>query len=384
MISTSVIELDRTALANNLGFIRKNIHRRSKISAVVKGNAYGHGITEFVTMAQAEGIDHFSVFSADEAEEVFKSKNPGTKIMIMGWLDNDQVEWAIENDIEFYIFDLNFVYETIQYAKKAGKAAKVHIEVETGMNRTGFKKKSLNKLLKIIDSNKGCFEINGLCTHYAGAESIANYVRIQKQIRSFNHIYRDLLSKNIEPKIRHSACSAAAMNYPGTCLYIVRIGIMQYGFWPSPETFIQYAHRKADKTDPLTRVLKWKSRIMTIKEVKEGEFISYGTNYLAQEDKKIAIIPVGYSSGYSRVLSNQGRVLINETFANVIGLVNMNMMIVDVSLIPSVKRGDEVVLIGKQGDLEITVNSFSAMSDTMNYELLARLPQNIERRIVNN
>ena len=122
---------------------------------------------------------------------------------------------------------------------------------------------------------------------------------------------------------------------------------------------------------------------MTIKEVKEGDFISYGTNYLAQEDKKIAIIPVGYSSGYSRVLSNQGRVLINETFADVIGLVNMNMMIVDVTLIPSVQRGDEVVLIGKQGDLEITVNSFSAMSDTMNYELLVRLPQNIERRIVN-
>lgn len=383
MTSTSVIELKRSALANNLDFIRNNIHKHSKISSVVKGNAYGHGINEFVSLAEKEGIDHFSVFSADEAELVFNCKKPGTTIMIMGWLENEQVEWAVENDVEFYIFDLRFVHEAIEASKKVKKPAKVHIEVETGMNRTGFKNKSLKKVINLIDDNKECFNIKGLCTHYAGAESIANHVRIQKQIRNFNRIYRNLVSKGIEPDIRHTACSAAAMNYPVTCMDMVRIGILQYGFWPSPETFIQYALRKTDKTDPLIRVLKWKSKIMTIKDVKEGDFISYGTNYLAQENKRIAIIPVGYSSGYSRVLSNQGRVLINETFADVIGLVNMNMMIVDVTLIPSVKRGDEVVLIGKQGDLEITVSSFSAMSDTMNYELLVRLPENIERRIVN-
>lgn len=383
MLTTSLIELKRSALAKNLDFIRKNIRDRSKISSVVKGNAYGHGIREFVCLAESEGIDHFSVFSADEAEKVFKCKKPGTGIMIMGWLEGEQVEWAIRNDIEFYMFDLDFVNETVEAARKAGKPARVHIEVETGMNRTGFKARNLNKLVGIINANRECFDVRGICTHYAGAESIANHVRIQKQIRNFNSIHRKLLTKGLQPAIRHTACSAAAMNYPGTCMDMVRIGIMQYGFWPSPETFIQYANKRTDKTDPLTRVLKWKSKIMTIKEVKQGEFISYGTNYLAQEDKKIAIIPVGYSSGYSRILSNQGRVLINETYSNVIGLVNMNMMIVDVTLIPSVKRGDEVVLIGKQGDLEISVNSFSAMSDTMNYELLVRLPQNIERKIVN-
>ncbi len=383
MATTSVIELKRSALANNLNFIRNHINSRSKISSVIKGNAYGHGIKEFLSLAESEGIDHFSVFSADEAEKIFNCKKPGTGIMIMGWIEDEQIEWAIENDIEFYIFDLHFVSEVIEASKKVNKPAKVHIEVETGMNRTGFINKSLKKLLSLIDENRECFNIRGLCTHYAGAESIANHVRIQKQIRNFKRIYKNLASSGINPGMCHTACSAAAMNYPGTCMDMVRIGILQYGFWPSPETFIQYAHRQTDKTDPLTRVLKWKSKVMTIKEVKEGDFISYGTNYLAQEDKKIAIIPVGYSSGYSRVLSNQGRVLINESFADVLGLVNMNMMIVDVTLIPSVKRGDEVVLIGKQGDLEITVNSFTAMSDTMNYELLVRLPQNIERRIVN-
>ncbi len=383
MATTSVIELKRSALANNLNFIRNHINSHSKISSVVKGNAYGHGIKEFVNLAEGEGIDHFSVFSADEAEQVSKCKKPDTRIMIMGWIEDEQVEWAIENDIELYIFDLDFVNEVIEASKKVNKPAKVHIEVETGMNRTGFMNKSLKKLLSLIDDNSKCFNIRGICTHYAGAESIANYVRIQKQIRNFNRICKNLASNGINPHIRHTACSAAAMNYPVTCMDMVRIGILQYGLWPSPETFIQYAHRQTDKTDPLIRVLKWKSKVMAIKEVKAGDFISYGTNYLAQEDKKIAIIPVGYSSGYSRVLSNQGRVLINESFADVLGLVNMNMMIVDVTLIPSVKRGDEVVLIGKQGNLEITVNSFSAMSVTMNYELLVRLPQNIERRIVN-
>ncbi|MFO7850918.1 MAG: alanine racemase [Bacteroidota bacterium] len=383
MISTSVIELKRSALANNLNFLRERLPRHTIISSVVKGNAYGHGTREFVSIAEDEGINHFSVFSADEAEEVFKYKRPGTRIMIMGWLENDQVEWAIENDIEFYIFDLNFVQETIEASKKVGKAAKVHLEVETGMNRTGFKTRILNKVLNLIHDNRDCFIIKGLCTHYAGAESIANYVRVQKQIRTFNRISTNLASKGVNPELRHTACSAAAMNYPGTCMDMVRIGIMQYGLWPGAETFIQYLHKQTDKIDPLTRILRWKSKIMTIKEVKEGEFISYGTNYLAQEDKRIAIIPVGYSSGYSRILSNQGRVLINESFANVIGLVNMNMMIVDVTLIPEAKRGDEVVLIGKQGDLEITVSSFGAMSDTMNYELLVRLPQSIKRKIVN-
>jgi len=383
MITTSVIELKKSALANNIEFLKSRIHPHARISSVVKGNAYGHGIKEFVWLAESEGIDHFSVFSADEAEKVFNCKRNGSTIMIMGWLENEQIEWAIRNDVEFYMFDMNFVTETIRASRKVRKPARVHLEVETGMNRTGFKSQSLNKLLKLIDDNKECFEIKGVCTHYAGAESIANHVRIQKQIRNFNRIYRSLISKGLKIESKHTACSAAAMNYPGTCMDMVRIGIMQYGFWPSPETFIQYAHKQTDKTDPLTRILKWKSKIMTIKDVKQGEFISYGTNYLAQENKKIAIIPVGYSSGYSRVLSNQGRVLINETFADVVGLVNMNMMIVDVTLIPSVKRGDEVVLVGKQGELEITVNSFSAMSDTMNYELLVRLPQNIERKIIN-
>lgn len=164
---------------------------------------------------------------------------------------------------------------------------------------------------------------------------------------------------------------------------MVRIGILQYGFWPSKETFIQFLSKNNLLVDPLNQILGWKSAIMSIKDVKTGEFISYGTSYLAQKDMKIAIIPVGYSHGYARNLSNQGRVLINGQRVAVIGMVNMNMLIADITSIDQVSLGDEVVLIGKQGDLSINVSSFAEFSDQLNYELLTRLPADIPRIIIN-
>jgi alanine racemase len=160
---------------------------------------------------------------------------------------------------------------------------------------------------------------------------------------------------------------------------MVRIGIMQYGFWPSIETYIQYFNGKDNRTDPLDRIIAWKSKVMSTKIVKEGEFVSYGTTYLALEEKEIAVVPVGYSHGYSRMLSNQGRVLIGGYRVGVIGMVNMNMLIADITSVPDVKVGDEVVIIGKQGDLEISVASFSEISNQVNYELLVRLPATTRR-----
>ena len=160
---------------------------------------------------------------------------------------------------------------------------------------------------------------------------------------------------------------------------MVRVGIMQYGFWPSQETFIHYIHDKTNKRDPLRRVLGWKSRIMDVKTVKQGEFIGYGNFFQAHKDMKIAIVPVGYYDGYSRSLSNQGKVLINKQRVAVIGMVNMNMIICDVTKQPTVSIGDEVVMIGKQGKHQLSVASFSELSNLVNYELLTRLPLDINR-----
>ncbi len=383
MTGTSVIEIDRSALIHNLNFIQNYLGKDIKISSVIKANAYGHGIEQIVPIAESAGINHFSVFSADEAQQVFQIKKPETQVMIMGWISDDDLDWVIGNEIEFFVFELSKFEKALEVSRRLNKKAIIHIEVETGMNRTGFDQKQLNKIVTMINANPDNFTVRGLCTHYAGAESIANHVRIQKQLRRYNHVYKWIKSKGINPEIRHTACSAAAITYPRTRMDMVRVGIWQYGFWPTLETYIQYISKQMDRTDPLQRVISWKSQVMSIKKVKTGEFVSYGTAYLANEDKVIAIVPVGYSHGYSRSLSNQGRVLVGGQRAAVIGSVNMNMLIVDVTNIPDVKRGDDVVLIGAQNGIQISLASFADFNNQLNYELLARLPGNIKREVVN-
>ncbi|MDD4206131.1 MAG: alanine racemase C-terminal domain-containing protein, partial [Candidatus Delongbacteria bacterium] len=168
----------------------------------------------------------------------------------------------------------------------------------------------------------------------------------------------------------------------GSRFNLVRIGIMQYGFWSSREVFLRYLHNKSGFDNPLKRVITWKSEVMSVKTVKTGKFISYGTTYLASEDIRTAVVPVGYSFGYSRSLSNRGRVLINGVRCSVIGLVNMNMITIDVTRAGDVKPGDEVILIGEQNDMAISVDSFSEITQQINYEILSRLSRDIPRIVV--
>jgi len=267
-------------------------------------------------------------------------------------------------------------------AEKLGKKAMIHLEVETGMNRTGFSNGALDEVITLMKANTDKYVFSGLCSHLAGAESIANHVRIQRQIKRFKQITKLFDQHGLKPEKLHIASSAATIAYPEFQFDMVRVGILQYGYWPSKETFIHYISRRIKKTDPLQRIICWKSNIMAIKTVKQGEFVSYGTTYLATEDKEIAIIPTGYSHGYSRSLSNSGRILIHGQRVAVIGMINMNMLIADISALSGVKLGDEVILIGQQDDLSISVASFSELSNQLNYELLTRLPSGIERRII--
>lgn len=382
MFSTSVIEISKDSLKHNIDFLKNEMGKKVIISSVVKGNAYGHGIKEFVPIAEECGLNHFSVYSADEALEVYNSSSKNSNIMIMGMVENEELDWAINTGTEFYVFDIDRIQKAIKYATKQKQKAKIHIEIETGMNRTGFAGENMRKVFKLIKENRDVLSVEGLCTHFAGAESIANYVRIQKQLKTFNKIHKWFVKNGITPKLRHTACSAAAMNYPKSRMDLVRIGIMQYGFWSSRETFISYINNLEDKSDPLKRIISWKSKVMSTKSVRTGEFIGYGTSYLAQRDMKIATIPVGYAHGFSRGLSNQGRVLINGHRVSVIGIVNMNLITVDITNIPETKKGDGVVIIGSQGELTISVASFSELSNQPDYELLTRLNYKIPRKVV--
>jgi alanine racemase len=382
MTSTSYIELSGSALKNNIDFIKELINEGTRISSVVKGNAYGHGISDFVPLAESLGIDHFSVHSADEAKDVYEvKKSPDTDVMIMGHIDNGDIKWAIESNVSFFVFEFDRLRNAINAAKDLKRKVKIHIELETGMNRTGFDQEEVERLIPILIDNKEYIEIAGLCTHYAGAESIANYVRVKGQKQRFKKFIKQFEKEGLKADMKHSCCSAASIRLPEMQGDLVRIGILQYGFWPSREIFIEYLRGREFKGDRLQRVISWKSSIMSVKQVAMGEFIGYGTTYLAQKDTKIALVPIGYSHGFSRSLSNTGRVSVKGVRVSVIGIVNMNNMAIDVTNLEDVKKGDIVTLIGKDGEIEISVASFSELSDQLNYELLTRLPARIPRLI---
>ncbi|MEC5165445.1 alanine racemase [Flavobacterium sp. PL11] len=382
MHSNSVIELNRSAYQNNLQFIKNTFGDKVIFSSVVKGNAYGHGIAQFVLMAFQCGVNHFSVFDVQEAKEIKKTLQDQVTILVMGLVQDDEMEWVIQNNIEFFVFDKNRLSQAVKIAKKLALKAVIHIEVETGMNRTGFDINEVNEVIAIVKKQINQLNFKGLCTHYAGAESISNHDRVSNQIKNFEGIYQQFCQNDLIPEIRHTACSAASIMFPETRMDLIRVGIIQYGLWPSPEVFITYLHSQKNIIDPLQRVISWKSKIMSIKAVHTGDFIGYGTSFMAKRMTKIATVPIGYSHGYSRSLSNQGRVLIHGQRCVVIGSVNMNMMTVDVTDIDLAKQNDEVVLIGIQKELSITVASFSDFSDQLNYELLTRISTAIPRKII--
>lgn len=378
---SSRLELSKEALRHNMNFIHELLGTDQWYS-VIKGNAYGHGITEFGNMLYQEGQRNFAVFEAYEAYILRTSLPNGANIMIMGMIDNKELLWAIENDISFYVFDCDRLTQTIKTSKKTKNRAKVHLEFETGMNRTGFNMRNILKIIKLYEENKDLIEIVGVSSHLAGAESIANYKRIRDQIEKFTEIKHLFQSKNIGDPQFHLACSAASLQYSETRLDISRIGILQYGFFPSNEVLVQWLTKTKSKEYPLKRVISWKTNVMDTKEIDTGEFVGYGNSFFTNQPSKIALLPVGYSHGFNRSLSNKGKVLINGKRLDVVGTVNMNMLSVDVTEATEVEKGDEVVLIGYQGDQEISVSSFSDFSDTLNYELLTRLPKDIPRIIV--
>jgi alanine racemase len=381
--AASEIELSRSALKGNIRFLKKTLGGCRLIS-VVKSNAYGHGIRCFAPLARELGVNMFGVFSADEAWSLLDAGIPGDEILIMGYIHESDLPWATGNNISFYVSDL----ECIRAAAAAGNRenpSRIHLELETGMNRTGLPQDSLETAAEILNKEPDAVRVMGTCTHLAGAESTSNHQRIQKQMTLFHELCGFLLQLGITPGMRHAASSAAALSLPETRMEGARVGIALYGYWPSMETRMHHmldTGRKMENfRDPLKRIISWKSRVMGITMVKPGEFVGYGSSFLTSRCQRVAAVPVGYSQGFSRSLSNLGHVLIQGRRAPVCGVVNMNMMMVDITDCPGAEKGDEVVIIGKQGRREISVRSFGDLAGHLNYEVLALLPESIPRAV---
>jgi len=378
MLHTSYIQLSKSALNNNLRFLREKA-LPANYSMVVKANAYGHGIECMLPMIEANGIDHFSVFSVAEAQRVHEIKQENCHVMIMGFVDDDYLQWVIEQDISFFVFTPERLRKVVEVSRRCHRPARIHIELETGMHRTGFCEDQLDGVIDLLKEHPDRMVLEGLCSHLAGAENLKNFPRIRSQIDTFHRLEKRFLLAGLSPQFRHLACSAGLLNFPDSRLDLVRVGISNYGFWPDMETKVLNLGVNGLSRDPLQRVLSWKSKVLSVNRVPEGEYVSYGNSFLTARDSKIATIPVGYGYGFSRDLSNLGYVLIHGKRVRVIGSVNMNMVLLDVTDLLGVAVGDEVVLIGRQGDLEISVSSFSDMNNSMNYELLTRLPGHIPR-----
>lgn len=383
MQHTSYIEISKSAYKKNMQFIRSEVGPTTTISAMVKGNAYGHGIENIVQIAEAANIRHFSTFSSDEALRVYQSSKKNSEVMIMGMLVNEDLEEIIQKGIGFFVFEFDRLNAATEVARKIGVKAKIHVEVETGFHRTGFEWEEREKLELFLKNNLDYLDLKGLCTHYAGAESISNYVRVMDQIKRYHEFKDWFVEKQITFEKYHTACSAATLNYPETIMDLVRIGIASYGFWPTQETYMsKFKQLPENNKNPLKRLISWKSAIMSTKKVKMGDFIGYGSSYMAPRNMTIALVPIGYSHGYSRLLSNLGKVLIGGQLVSVVGTVTMNSFAVDITDLKEVAKGDEVVLIGKQKKGEVTVASFGESTQQVNYELLTRLPLDIPRKII--
>ncbi len=377
---SSKIELSQSALKQNINFIRKKIGDDAILSSVVKANAFGHGIETFVPMAEKAGVKHFSVASSYEAWEVREACTKESTIMIMGILYDEDLEWVIEHEVEFFVFDLPRLEKAKEVAEKLGKKAIIHLEVETGGNRTGLDESELDEAIRFLKENRESIRFEGFCTHFAGIENLSNRFRTKNQLEKFEELYRQVEANEITPKLRHTACSAAALAYPETVMDMVRIGTAQFGMWPSPDIYNMHLQQVGKTSDsPMKRVLSWKTNVMHIKALKKDEYVGYGTSFQAPRDMTIAVLPLGYSNGYPRTLSNRGEVIIRGKKAPVVGLINMNVFMVDVSRINNVEVDDEVILIGRKNSHVINISSFSEVTRAINNELVSRLPDAIPR-----
>lgn len=379
---SSSISLLGDSVVNNLNFISSCLNPETRLCAVVKGNAYGHGLEQFATLLLKHGVNCFAVYSADEAFRLKQILPLQATLIIMGDTGFDSLEWCIRNNVEFFAFNFERLNEATRLARKVRKKALVHLELETGMYRTGFEHSELNALAGYLHVRSNEIKISGICTHFAGAELIANMPRVREQANRFNKMVVELESNGIHCNNLHACCSAALIRIPEMRLNMVRTGILLYGFWPSAEMAAEYTAKNPQNPNPLRRVMRWQSRVMSIKEVPAGEWVGYGETYLAYQNIRTAVVPVGYAHGYARSLSNQGMVIIGGIKLPVLGTINMNCLVVDITPATDVKPGDEVILIGHQGDQEISVASFAERSEQLNYEMLTRLPHAIPRIII--
>lgn len=371
------IEVSKTSLLNNLHLFQKTAGRKIEVAPVIKANAYGHGLKEILSVLKKKKIKVLCVDNIDEAEAIREVDKDST-VIILGYTTFANIKRAIEGRVSLTVYSIEALEKIV--VLNSSQKAKVHLKIETGLNRQGVGRKEMIKLLGFIKKHKDKIYLEGVSSHFANVEDTLDPSYLLLQLKRFNEAIRVVRARRFNPPLVHCAASAAALLYKESAFSLVRVGIGLYGLWPSRETKIALSLKK--KSIKLKPVLTWKSIIAQIKRIDEGESVGYGRTWFSSRKSKIAIVPVGYSDGFDRKLGNSGRVLINGRFAPVIGRVAMNMISVDITDIPGVKLENEVVLIGKSRENEITAEEMADKIGTINYEVVSRINPQIPRVIV--
>jgi alanine racemase len=363
--TASFIDLD--ALRWNFREIRAKVGPGVRILSMVKANGYGHGAPRIAEVLATEGSDSFGVATVEEGLEL-RAAGISAPILVVAGAYPDQLDLFAENKLTPVVHDAENLARLDDGARKRGATFKVHLKVDTGMGRIGFPPADLASWLPRLKRLHG-LEIEGVFSHFSHADNVAgDYTR--NQLELFRDVVERLRAGGISPALVHLANSAATITLPAAYFNMVRPGLMLYGIYPSPAMAAQIR---------LQPVLSWKSRILQLKKVPAGASISYGRTFITQRESLIATVPVGYADGYSRLLSNVGAMLVKGKRAPVAGTVCMDLTMIDVTDIGGIQEGDEVVLLGRQGNAVISADEMAAWSNTISYEILTSIGTRVPR-----
>lgn len=378
-MSEQWIEVEGAALASNMRVFRDLVGDEVLLAPVVKSNGYGHGLAIAARSFADAGADWLCVHAHEEAEAV-AALATGLEILQLGPADPARMVEALRLGIHLTISEPERLARLLEVATAESLTARVHLKVETGTWRQGADEERFGRMLELV---KECpeAEFAGMHSHFANIEDTTRHEFAAHQIHVFGEFLRRAREAGCEPRLRHFASSAAALIFPHTHFDLVRPGIASYGYWPSRETLVSARSSGADAAR-LSPALTWKSVLTEIKPVAAGSYIGYGCTDKVEVDTKLAIVPVGYADGYRRAMGGRAHVLVDGRRCPVRGRICMNLIMVDVGHVPGVAVGDEVVLLGQQGDERIDAELLAEWAQTLHYEVLAGLGAAIERRVV--
>jgi alanine racemase len=346
---------------------------------IVKANAYGHGAALLAseiekTIVRGRG-EWFGVDSIDEGVALRK-EGIRAPIIVLGWVPYPRLSELVKNNLRYLVSSERTVKELAKLKNKKGLRA--HLKIDTGATRQGVLPAGALKLAKSIKS--AGMTLEGVATHFANIEDVDNPTYADLQLERFTATVALLRRNGFSVPIVHAACTAAVMTRLETIFTAARVGIGLYGL--NPSALINNAFRKRHRGLELRPVLSWRSRVALVKSAAAGTPVGYGLTERVKKDSTIAVVPVGYADGYDRSLSSRGAVLVRGRRARVIGRICMNMFMIDVTGIRGVKENDVVTLIGEDRGKKLSADDLSGLSDTIAYEIVARLPAGIKRLVV--